>query len=485
MKKRQTILIVEDDALQMRHYTVLAERSELDPLTTTSLEGALQILTQRGVDILLTDIHLSGSQEMTSFEGIELLRNVTARFPETLAIAMSSDPKVDTYTKAIAAGACHYLRKPVLSAQELAISIDVARARRRLTSLAGRPVASEATPLTQWPDGLVLPDEIRRIARKIAHAPHLPVVIHGETGTGKEEVAKLIHRERTEIAGPVPFVAVNCSHLNTDVAMAALFGHQKGAFTGASETRRGYVEEADGGILFLDEVHTLSIEVQRRLLRVLNDGSFERLGDTRTLHSEFQVIVASTQDLDRLVEEGAFLLDLRMRMTGIDVVLPPLRARLKDIEAFVCLFLAGEGAVIDADELTRIVIRCQRYYWQGNIRQLKRVIQAATVTASFNDEPLRASHLPEYRTMFSPDSVEDIDAPTAKVTATHPSNNDDVVQRILQALREDLPFDDSLEHYERAILAEAFARHRTAADVANALGMAKSSLSVKRKKLSV
>ena len=147
----------------------------------------------------------------------------------------------------------------------------------------------------------------KQLAQRLAENIEIPVLIKGETGTGKEIFARLIHSFRDEKSSKVPFIAVNCATLNSDNATSILFGHKKGSFTGAHETTEGFIGEANGGILFLDEIHHLPAECQTRLLRVLNDGTYTRFGDSRDLKSDFQVIAASTLSLDKLVEEGSFL----------------------------------------------------------------------------------------------------------------------------------------------------------------------------------
>lgn len=490
MPKPQTMLIVEDDASQLNYYIEFAREAGFDAHALMTLEDATEYLRRQRVDVLLTDIHLSASIEQTSFEGLRLLQLVKDEAPETIAIAMSSDPKLDTYNKAIQAGAWHYLRKPVRSSEELAIDIEAARQRKLATEVARRlsrhPTLPNNQLLTECPDGLVLPQKIREIAKKVAMRPRIPVTITGETGTGKEEVAKLIHRLRCEVEGTVPFVAVNCAHLNSDVAMSTLFGHVKGAFTGADRMKRGYIEEADGGILFLDEVHTLDLEVQKKLLRVLNDGSFERVGDTKPLRAEFQVIVATTRNLEEEVDASRFLLDLRMRLLGVDIPLKPLRKRFEDLPLLLTLFFAKEQISISQEDIERLTVKCQEYYWQGNIRQLYKVLQSMAVMASLNDEGIDIANLPEYRTMFPPDSAKaaDLDPPLAASPNQQPLDGG-AGERILKALKTDVPFAEAMDFYEKSVLQAAMQRHGTLAEMLNALDMAKSSFMLKRKKYGI
>ena len=267
--------------------------------------------------------------------------------------------------------------------------------------------AKRSTPLPTHlqelcPDGLCLEGSVRRWVEVAAQNAKLPIVIYGETGTGKEEVAKLIARRRVHHEGDIPFVPVNCALLGGDLAPSLLFGHKKGAFSGAYATTQGYVGEAHGGILFLDEIHTLSLSCQQKFLRVLNDGAYSRIGDTKELHSNFQVIVASTRDLDDAVDDGKFLLDLRVRLTGIDIPLAPLRERKADIPLLVELFFLKEAIAMSPSELNTLANRCQEFYWQGNIRQLFQCLRALLAISNAEGQLPLAENLPILRTMCAP-----------------------------------------------------------------------------------
>jgi DNA-binding NtrC family response regulator len=400
MRHGARVLIVEDSMAQIGHMLDVARVAGFEPRAVVSQAEAKEALRDRSYDVLLTDIHLTASRDQDSFEGLELLSFVRAEHPEVFCLAMSSDPKIETYREAVKRGALHFFRKPILGGDEFRIGVESARSRRGLLTAARRSSDSRNEALiSRFPDGLVIDDHIRTVARKVALSRRLPLTLYGETGTGKEEIAKLVHRYRVELDGGVPFVPVNCANLTGDLAASLLFGHRKGAFTGADETTSGFIGEANGGILFLDEIHALPPTCQQRLLRVLNDGSYERVGESRPLRSEFQVIAASTRDLDTEADAGRFLLDLRMRLTGVDLELAPLRDRMHDLADLILVALAKEGVTISAAEVTRIAERCRLYQWKGNIRQLFRVIQTLVVMASFNEEEIRAENLPVFKSM--------------------------------------------------------------------------------------
>lgn len=472
--RQKTILIVEDHGAELMDYMKMAESIKLNPTGVDSLELAKEMLAKSDpFDIVLTDIHLTDSDRHSTYEGFEVLKTIVGNFPDTVLIAMSSDPKLTTYKKALAAGAWHYVRKPIYSCDELAVDIEVARSRHLLSETAKRLSTGPELPphlVARCSDGIVLPEGLRNTIRKIAASPvRIPVVIHGETGTGKEEVAKLIHRGRCEIEGQaVPLVAVNCSHLSSEVAMATLFGFRKGSFTGAVADAPGKVEAADGGILFLDEIHTLPINVQQKLLRVLNDGSFERLGETQSRKADFQVFVASTVDLDEAVDNGKFLMDLRGRLTGIDIRLPALRDRGEDLELLTAVCLAKEGAKVEQAEIQRIVTKARELHWPGNIRQYFGVLRAMVVNSMFDDQPITADHLVISRGMLSPNAHKEM------------NRFEDYIE-IIEPLEKDHPFAESVSRYESRLIAGALNRHAKPADAQKAIAMASSSFHAKRK----
>jgi DNA-binding NtrC family response regulator len=363
----------------------------------------------------------------------------------------------------------------------------------------------------RFADGLVMPERLRQLAAAIAEDGRIGAVLWGETGTGKEMLARLIHKRRTEREGEIPFIAVNCANLNTDTMLSTFFGHRKGAFTGAEQTTTGLVGEADGGILFLDEIHALSPACQQRLLRVLADGSYERLGDTKTMRSQFQLIAATTKDLDVEVEEGRFLLDLRMRVTGIDLEMPALRERAEDLADLIRLFFAKEGVAVSEVELGRLTERAAAMPWRGNVRQLYKALQALCVMARFNKESIRAEGLvcgkigqhvarAPMSTLAEQDAiaprsavawkmapaaggpVEQHTAAEATLTVLPPAPRSPVVILLEKALENDLDLGSTVGAIEKAIMEAALARHRSTLAATTALNCHRSTFNEKKKR---
>jgi len=316
---------------------------------------------------------------------------------------MSSHPDINIYQQAINNGALFALKKPLVNADEIEIAVRAAKEKRVLKSVQSKD-EKELSPHLEHlcEDGLCLEPNVRKWIRIASETPELPVVIHGETGTGKEEIAKLIAKQRKRQEGDIPFLSVNCALLEGDLVHSLLFGHKKGSFSGAYNTTQGYIGEAHGGILFLDEIHTLSLACQQKLLRVLNDGVYNRIGETKELYSKFQVIAASTQDLDDAVDSGHFLLDLRVRLTGCDIYLSPLRERMADLPLLVELFFSKQGIKISSSELSPIIHRCREFYWQGNIRQLFQCLRALLAISHADGCGPLASNLPNLKTMHAP-----------------------------------------------------------------------------------
>jgi DNA-binding NtrC family response regulator len=335
-------------------------------------EQAIERLAEFAFDILITDLRLPG------IDGRKVIDAALERYPEIIPIVITGYGTVKDAVEAIKQGAADFITKP-FQFDALLHVLKSALEQRRLKSENAylRSQLEERYRI----DGLVGQSRIMRDLLQLLEtvaATSSTVLITGETGTGKELAARAIHHNSPRRANR--FVAINCSAIPETLLEAELFGHVRGAFTGAVGTRQGRLEQAHKGTLFLDEIGTMSPALQAKLLRVLQEREFERVGDSHTIKIDVRVIAATHSDLTRMVADGAFREDLFYRLNVIPVQLPPLRDRREDIPLLVQHFLqklaaeAGRGAVtISQDALRRLMA----YHWPGNIRQLENACERA------------------------------------------------------------------------------------------------------------
>jgi len=346
-------------------------REELPVRSFASAQELLAALDDGGQpQVLLSDIRMPG------MSGIELLAAVRQRLPGLPVIVMTAYSDLDSAVGAFQGGAFEYLPKPFDLAQAVEL---VRRAIDESLREPERDLGQGAMPeiLGQAP---AMQDVFRAIGR-LAQS-HATVLITGESGTGKELVARALHRHSPRSGGP--FVAINTAAIPKDLLESELFGHERGAFTGAQATRRGRFEQAEGGTLFLDEIGDMPLELQTRLLRVLSDGQYYRVGGHQPLKSQVRVIAATHQDLEQRVRAGVFREDLFHRLNVIRLRLPPLRERREDIPQLVRHFLAGSAQQlgVDAKRIAEGALRrLQDFDYPGNVRQLENICHWLTVMA--------------------------------------------------------------------------------------------------------
>lgn len=492
IKKPQNkkMLIIEDDLQEIKHCIELANNLGYQFQAVTNAQDGLKILENQAPAVALIDMHLTQSAEQATFEGLDLLRRAKKIAPQTVLVTITADPRVDTYLKAIDSGAWAYVRKPITSSAELAVVIEAGRARNLLTNTSKR-LPRNFGPLEnllkRCPDGIVLSQEIRTTIEKIAHvAINVAIVLRGETGTGKEEIAKLIHKRRCEVMGHIPFVAVNCAHLNSSIAHSVLFGHVKGAFTGADKTTQGLIAEADGGMLFLDEIHCLTLDSQKMLLRVLNDGEYQRVGETTTRYSDFQPIVASTKNLDQLINEGTFLPDLKGRLAGIELRLPPLRERTADFELLAAIFFAKEGVDISPEEVLAIAEKAKSFYWKGNIREFFGVLKSMIVNAMFSDEGIKAKDMPITEGMLQPFTNFGFLGSQINTQTSNLVLQNELIELVKIAATTDKPLTETMRELEKLILKATINRYSNRTeDIVKALTLNKSNFCGKRQEYEI
>jgi two-component system response regulator PilR (NtrC family) len=373
MSDGQKHLLIVDDEGALRE--AIAERLADHGFAVAqadSGEQALQRLTEFAFDILITDLRLPG------IDGRQVLQAALDRYPELIAIVITGFGTVKDAVEAIKQGAADFITKP-FQFDALLHVLNSALEQRRLKSENAylRSQLEERYRI----DGLV---GRSRVMRDLFHlletvaATSSTVLITGETGTGKELAARAIHHNSPRRANR--FVALNCSAIPETLLEAELFGHVRGAFTGAVGTRQGRLEQAHRGTLFLDEVGTMSPALQAKLLRVLQEREFERVGDSHTIKIDVRVIAATHSDLARMVSEGTFREDLYYRLNVIPVRLPPLRERREDVPLLVQHFLqrlaadSGRGPMTVSQEALR---RLMAYPWPGNVRQLENAVERA------------------------------------------------------------------------------------------------------------
>jgi len=350
-------------------------------------EEALQLTEKHHYHLVITDLKMPG------MSGVALLERVKQDDPETAVILLTAFGTIEGAVEAMRKGAAHYLLKPLANPDELRLAV------RRI--LEERRVADEATTLRQaneavFPFGeIIAGDAMMRaaldLARSVAPADST-VLVTGETGTGKELVARAVHHwsGRANRA----FVAVNCAALAETLLESELFGHEKGAFTGAAAQRRGRFELAHEGTLFLDEVGEMSPALQAKLMRVLQEGTFERVGGMKTVTVDVRVIAATHRDLAQMVAAGTFRSDLFYRLSVFPIPLPPLRERLSDILPLAEHILRnvtrrlGKRVAGFAEEAAALL---QGYGWPGNIRELQNVIERAAILCQ--GEQILPAHL--------------------------------------------------------------------------------------------
>ncbi len=371
---RATILVVDDDE-RMRHtVSLLLRTSGHDVLSAPDVPAAEAVLREREVDLVISDVRMPGGS------GMDLLGIVQRLGGDVPLILLTAYGTVEGAVQAMQHGAFDYLQKP-FDADEMKLRVDRALAARR--HRAEHAFLREEREETHELDELIgvsaalreVTDLVRRVAPSDAS-----VLITGETGTGKELVARAIHRRSPRHDHLL--VPVNLAAIPTELLESELFGHARGAFTGAAAERQGKLELADGGTLFLDEVGDAPLVLQPKLLRVLQDRVVERVGSNRPREVDMRLVSATNRDLEAMIEAGQFRPDLFYRLRVVQIPMPPLRARREDIPFLVAHFLrrGAHGPAAAVPQITADALRVlQAYPWPGNVRELENVIERAIV----------------------------------------------------------------------------------------------------------
>ncbi len=368
------ILLIVDDEKSTRDALRLALEDDYEVYAAANGKAARAILDSEPVDILLTDLRLGGESGMDLIDYAQGLPNSPS------CIMMTAYGSADTAAEARRHGAYYFVTKP-LNLDEVELLLRRA-AHTRLLEVENRELTTRLQPTEGLDAMLGNSQPMQRIFNRIRQvAPTTAtVLIEGETGTGKELVARAIHTLSTRSAGK--FVAVNCAALSPQLMESELFGHEKGAFTGALQRRKGRFEEADGGTLFLDEIGEIDMPTQVKLLRVLAERSIERVGSNESIAVNVRVVAATNRNLEQMVQEGTFRQDLYQRLNVISLHLPPLRERAGDVVLMANAFvqeLCRENNK-EPKSLSRPALELLRAYsWPGNVRQLRTAMEHGVV----------------------------------------------------------------------------------------------------------
>lgn len=363
-----SILVVDDDSNYRSILTDYLINKGYDAKSVSSAEEAIIRLEKDYFNIIITDLKLPGKS------GIELLKIIKSRTNEIEVIMLTAYGSVDTAVTALKIGACDYLIKP-LSLEELSLTIN-----RLVDNLSLKNYASYFKREISKRFFIGKSKAAKKAIEDISMAAKsdLNVIITGESGTGKELGANLLHRlsERRD----KPFIIVDSCNLSENLFESELFGHERGSFTGADALKKGLLEYADKGTLFIDEIGDVSSIIQAKLLRIIDTKSFRRVGSSKNINIDTRIITATNRNLNKMVEEGRFRGDLFYRISGFTIELPPLRERKEDIPHLAQFFMTKENKVsffkpISPDALDKLL----EYNWPGNVRELKNVIERAMV----------------------------------------------------------------------------------------------------------
>jgi two-component system response regulator AtoC len=429
---RPKLLIVDDEPNMCRSLAILlGDDGQRQVLTARSGEEALARF-EDDTDVVLCDLSMPG------IDGLEVLRRLRTRAPETKVILMTAFSTVQSAVEAMRLGAFEYLLKPFTD-EEVTGAVSAALEQRRPSTKALKLRAREPDRLCELVGRSQPMQQLFRVVERAAESD-ATVLVTGESGTGKELIARAIHtlsRRRDR-----PFIAVNCAAISEQLLESELFGHERGAFTGAHKTKIGRLEQADGGTVFLDEVGEMSPAMQTKLLRALAERCFERVGGLETLRVDLRVVAATHRDLPRRIAEGFFREDLFYRLNVVAIPVPPLRERPGDIRILAELFLkekAAELAIPPRHLSPEALSALDSYAFPGNVRELENLIERATV---FSDAAeLSAADLPLPTAPRPYPSVDSLIGPTLH----------DGWSRLQSVIK----------HLERQLLTRAIAAHGT------------------------
>lgn len=394
MDRKVSLLIVDDDPRILDSFSEVLTGKGYKVSTAASRKEALAKLDEEFFDLLLLDLLLDHKLPESELQGLEILKIARERYPDIAAIIITAYGTVPLASDAFKSGVLDFIEKPVdnrtlLNAVERALRLSALSRENRY--LRHQLVAAHGFTdiIGQTPEILKIHEQMRRLA-----IADVPVLIRGESGTGKELIAKALHYSGMRKNGA--FVPVNCAALTTELQESELFGHVKGAFTGADSGKQGLFEIASGGTLFLDGIEGASLETQRKLLRALQESKIRRVGTSVEIPVNVRIIAATRRDLSEYIQSGKFDDGLFHRLSVFTITMPPLRERYGDIPLLVNHFLRKHGPklgkqITEADQDTLQLL--MTYNWPGNVRELENIIQRAMILA--DSEIITADALPD------------------------------------------------------------------------------------------
>jgi len=410
--EKESILVVDDSAATLEVIRRNLEAEGYRVFTALDVGEAIRILESTPLDLVITDL------KMPRVSGLDLIRHLRENYRDTEVMMITGYATVGGAVEAVKAGAEEYLAKPFTDS-ELLTAVRKALEKLRMRRAAQVPsyiAASESYGIIGKSEGM------QKVYAAIAKAAHTPatVLIYGESGTGKELVARAIHYSSPRASSA--FVPVNCGGIPESLLESELFGHVKGAFTGANETRAGFFLTADGGTIFLDEVGEMSLAMQVKLLRVLEDKEICMVGTTKARKVDVRILAATNKDLLRHVEKGGFREDLYYRLNVINIAIPPLRDRGEDALLLTNHFTrkhakeTGKGPLTYTDEALQALTN---YSWPGNVRELENLIQCLVVMTDV--DKIDVTDLPSLM-RFSAAKARNLNRTLAEVEAEHVRN---------------------------------------------------------------
>jgi DNA-binding NtrC family response regulator len=384
-QKIRVLLIDDDDNFRKPLHKELAHLG-FDMFSLPSSKEALELIRVKNIDVVLLDI------KMPENNGIETLRRLKHAVPTSEIIMLTGYGTLDNAVEAMKLGACDFLKKPC-SLAEIQVAIEQAYEKRilRRENMALKADLQRCQKYTEFIGKSAGLRQVLDMIDRVADTDST-VLIQGESGVGKELVARAIHQN--SLRRKAAFVVVDCGALHENILQSELFGHEKGAYTGAINLKHGLFEIADTGTLFMDEISALQPSIQTNLLRVLESGAFRRVGGTENIHVNVRVLASTNRDLEELIRAGSFREDLYFRLNVVKIVVPPLRERKEDIPLLVEHFLShprvlGRGRKRMSPEALALLLT---YDWPGNVRELENVIERAIILAK--EETIQPSDLP-------------------------------------------------------------------------------------------